>query len=149
MSVGVLIVALTWFILSKVTSVARDMFGVLASKYISSAIDISDGFYGDLSKILNNKYGVKLIKKNIPLSSNLKKIMIDNKFQINLDKILNWGDDYQLIFTSNKKFSNRIINLAKKNNVKLSKVGSVIRSKGIFDDSMNLIKNVSSFDHFS
>ncbi len=124
------------------------MFGNVISGYINSAIDISDGFYGDLNKILNGKYGAKIYKKNIPILDNLKKIILDNSSKINIENILSWGDDYELIFTSNKSFKNRITNLAKKNNIKLSHIGSVIRTKGIFDDSMSLIKNPSSYDHF-
>ena len=40
------------------------MFGSIASKFINAATDISDGFYGDLNKILNNKVGASLIKKD-------------------------------------------------------------------------------------
>ena len=125
------------------------MFGNIASKYISSAIDISDGFYGDLNKILNNNLGAKLSIKNIPISNTLKSIIFSNSSIININDILNWGDNYQLIFTSNKKFKNTIIKLAKKHHVKLSNVGSIIKKKGIYDDSMSLIKNIRSFDHFS
>ncbi len=124
------------------------IFGSIASKFITASIDISDGFYGDLNKILNNKVGAKIIKKNIPISKSIKSLILDNYSQINIDQILRWGDDYQLIFTANKKYKNKINNLAKKNNIKLSNVGSIIKEKGIFDDSMNLIKNLSSFDHF-
>ena len=125
------------------------MFGNIASKYISSAIDISDGFYGDLNKILNNNLGAKLSIKNIPISNTLKSIIFSNSSIININDILNWGDNYQLIFTSNKKFKNTIVKLAKKHHVKLSNVGSIIKKKGIYDDSMSLIKNIRSFDHFS
>ncbi|MBS56888.1 MAG: thiamine-phosphate kinase [Rickettsiales bacterium] len=124
------------------------MFGSIAFKYINSAIDISDGFYGDLKKMLNNRFGAIINKKNIPISNNLKRIIIENNFKINIDQVLSWGDDYQLIFIANKKFRNKIQNLGKKNNIKLSNVGSVTKTKGIFDDSMKLIKKLSSFDHF-
>ncbi len=125
------------------------MFGSIASKYINSAIDISDGFYGDLNKILNNKFGAIINKKNIPISNILKSVIIENNSKINIEQILTWGDDYQLIFTSNKKFKNQINKLAKKNNIKLTKVGSIIKEIGLYDDSRNLIKNIRSFDHFS
>ena len=124
------------------------MFGYLASKYINSAIDISDGFYGDLNKVLNGKYGAKIIKKNIPISNSLHKLFINNRLLVSFDDILNWGDDYELIFTSKKKNREKLKNLAKKNNIKLANIGSVIEKKGIFDDSNQLIKNISSFDHF-
>ena len=38
------------------------MFGSKASKYINAAVDISDGFYGDLQKILHGKFGAKISK---------------------------------------------------------------------------------------
>ena len=124
------------------------MFGHIAAKYINSAIDISDGFYGDLNKILNKKYGAKINIKSIPVSYNLKKILLNSHSNIFLNDILSWGDDYELIITSHKKNNKKLISLAKKNKIKLSKIGSVIKKKGIFDDSLLLIKNISSFDHF-
>ena len=84
----------------------------------------------------------------MPIFQKLKKLLLNNKSKINFDNILNWGDDYELIFTTNREYRNKIFSLAKKNNVKLSIVGTIIKKKGIFDDSMSLIKNVSSFDHF-
>ena len=125
------------------------MFGSKAYKYINSAIDISDGFLGDLSKILNGKFGAKINLKLIPLSTMLKKIMIKHKSLIKLENILNWGDDYELIFTSFKKNREKLLDLSKKNGVKLSLIGSVIKKPGIFDDSQECIKNIHSFDHFS
>ena len=124
------------------------MFGYVASKYINSATDISDGFYGDLNKMLNEKYGAKITKKLIPISKNVKKLLLGNKSLINFEDVLNWGDDYELIFTSKNKHKDKLISLAKKNNIKISKVGTIIKKKGMYDDSYNLIKNINSFDHF-
>jgi len=125
------------------------MFGSKAYKYINSAIDISDGLLGDLSKILNGKFGAKLNTKLIPLSTMLKTIMIKHKSLFKLEDILNWGDDYELIFTSFKKNREKLLNLSKKNRVKLSLVGSIIKTPGLFDDSQKPIKNINSFDHFA
>ena len=125
------------------------MFGSIASKYISAATDISDGFYGDLNKILNNKVGASLVRKDFLISNNLKNIISINKSKISIEDILSWGDDYQLVFTANKNFKNKINNLGKKNNIKLTNIGTIIKAKGIYDDSMNVIKNISSYDHFS
>ena len=125
------------------------MFGFIASKFISSATDISDGFYGDLNKILNKKFGAILHKKDFLISRNLRSIISTNKSKVSLEDILSWGDDYELVFTAHKKFKNLINNLGKKNNIKLTNVGTVIKDRGIYDDSMNIIKNPSSYDHFS
>jgi thiamine-monophosphate kinase len=125
------------------------MFGSVASKFISAATDISDGFYGDLNKILNNNAGACLISKDFLISKNLRNIISTNKSKISIEDILYWGDDYQLVFTANIKFKNKINNLGKKNNIKLTNIGTIIKAKGIYDDSMNIIKNLSSYDHFS
>jgi thiamine-monophosphate kinase len=124
-------------------------FGSIAYKFISAATDISDGFYGDLNKILNNKVGAVINKKNFLISKNLRNIISTNKFKISIEDILSWGDDYQLVFTANKKFRNQINNLGKKNSIKLINIGTIIKDKGIYDDSMNIIKNLSCYDHFS
>ena len=125
------------------------MFGSIAYKFISAATDISDGFYGDLNKILNNKVGAIINKKDFLISKNLRNIISTNKFKISIEDVLSWGDDYQLVFTANKKFRNQINNLGKINSVKLINIGIIIKDKGIYDDSMNKIKNPSSYDHFS
>ena len=124
------------------------IFGYLASKYINAAIDVSDGFFGDLIKILNGKYGAKINKKLIPISNNLKKILKKNISNFELSNILSWGDDYELIFTSHKRNRKKLQNLSKKNNVKLSNIGTIVKKLGIVDDSMEPIKNINSFDHF-
>ena len=125
------------------------MFGSIACNFISAATDISDGFYGDLNKILNNKVGAIINKKNFLISKNLRNIISINKLKISIEDVLSWGDDYQLVFTANKKFRNQINNLGKINNTKLINIGTITKDKGIYDDSMNIIKNPSSYDHFS
>ena len=75
--------------------------------------------------------------------------MNENSSAIKLKDILNWGDDYELIFTSFKKNRKKLISLSKQNKFKISLVGFIIKKPGIFNDSMKLIKNINSFDHFS
>ncbi len=124
------------------------MFGSKAYRYINSAIDISDGFYGDLSKILNGKFGASIDTKLLPLRSEVKKILDENSSIIKLNDILSWGDDYELIFTAFKKNRKKLINFSKKHKFKISLVGFILKKPGIFNDSMKRIKNISSFDHF-
>ena len=124
------------------------MLGSKISKYINSAIDVSDGFYGDLQKMLNDKLGAMIFKDSIPISSILKKILKNNYKSIKFSDVLSWGDDYELIFTSFKKNRKKLLSHARKNKVKISLVGTIIKKNGIFDDSLKLIKNIGSFDHF-
>ena len=122
--------------------------GPLIAKYINSMKDISDGLIGDLTDMLNDKFGVLINVNKVPLSSNTKKILnMSNNFK--LENLLNAGDDYGLIIISNQKNRNKIFSIAKKNNVKISFIGKIIKEKGIHFDSHLDMKNIKKFDHFS
>ena len=110
--------------------------------------DISDGLIGDLTDMLNDKYGALINVNKIPLSVKTKKIL-NNKNNIRLEDLLNAGDDYELIIISSQKNRNKILNIANKNNINISLIGKIISEKGIHFDSYLDIKNIKKFDHFS
>ena len=66
-----------------------------------------------------------------------------------LDEVLNWGDDYELIFTSHSKFENKIRNIANKEKVKITKIGRITNKLGIYTDSFELINSYKYYDHFA
>ena len=92
----------------------------------NSAIDVSDGLFGDLSKLINKtKLFYKIDLKKIPISSNLKKYLKKSK-----EKKINYiskGDDYQIIFTSPKSKRNYIKKLFKKMNQKVTLIGNLTK----------------------
>ena len=108
--------------------------------------DISDGLIGDLNKMLN-KNGAFIYINQIPISKNLKKIIKNKK--IDFESVLNGGDDYELIIVSNRKFRNKIINIAKINNTKITLIGKTIKKSGLFFDSKGSLNIPREFDHFS
>ena len=110
--------------------------------------DISDGLIGDLTDMLNDKYGALINVNKIPLSVKTKKIL-NNKNNFRLEDLLNAGDDYGLIIISNQKNRNKILNIANKNNFNITLIGKIISEKGIHFDSPLDIKNIKKFDHFS
>ena len=123
-------------------------YGNKIVNYASSAIDISDGFYGDLSKIiLESNKGASITSKNLPFSPKTKKLIKNKK--INVNYLLSAGDDYELIFTSNPKHSLKIKRIFKNINVKISKVGRIIEKKVIYIDNNKVHFINKSFDHFS
>ena len=104
-----------------------DLHLKLSNKLLSFAntsIDISDGLIADLEKLLNNQqFSYKLNLDSIPISNNLKKLIIQKK----LDKTayISQGDDYQILFTANSSKS-RIINKTSKSlGIKISKIGKI------------------------
>ena len=122
------------------------MIGSDIINFTNCAIDISDGFFGDLSKLLNKKLGADLLFSNIPISKNTK-YLIDQKI-VDPHLLLNGGDDYQLIFTSPKKNDYKIIKIAKKNNYSVSKLGMIVNKEGIFLDDNKIKDSTKSFQYF-
>ncbi len=116
----------------------------LTNKLLSIAntsIDISDGLITDLEKLINKqKFSYKLNLHNIPISKNLKKLLIQKK----LDKIsfISQGDDYQILFTANSSKSRIINRIAKSTGIKISKIGKICSNRQksqIIDEKGNKI----------
>ena len=123
-------------------------FGEKIYNHASSAIDISDGFYGDLQNLIKTRnIGASINSNLIPFSYKVKKLIKDKK--INIDFLLSSGDDYELIFTANPKKTSLIEKLSTKNNIKITKVGKIIRKKGIFLNNRQIKVISKSFQHFS
>ena len=122
------------------------MIGSLICKISTSAIDISDGFYGDLSKIINSKLiGANIYSSKIPYSSNLKKLFAKNK--IVTSDVLNAGDDYELLFTAPKNNRNKLKKIATKYNYRITKVGRIIGKNGIYVDDQKIMKFKNPYQH--
>ena len=92
-------------------------------KIANSSIDISDGLFADLNKLINNqKIGYIVYLDKIPISRNL-----NNYLKNNNKKSLNFiskGDDYQILFTSSKKNRTYIKKLAKRINLRITQIGT-------------------------
>ena len=121
------------------------LLGEEISNFVNCAIDISDGFLGDLSKLLNNSLGAELNSSAFPFSINAKKLI--NTKAINSFSLLKSGDDYELIFTTTNQNESKILNIFKRNNYKISKVGRIIEKKGIFIDKKKLLKSNISYQY--
>ena len=92
--------------------------------FANTSIDISDGLISDLEKLLNKqKFSYKLYMDNIPISKNLKKLIILKK----LRKLscVSKGDDYQILFTASPSKLGIINKIAKSLGIKISKIGKI------------------------
>ena len=97
--------------------------------------------------MLSQKAGAKLSLKNIPVSKELNNFC--NYYKFNKRNLINVGDNYQLIIISNPRFRKQIISVAQKKNIKISRIGSVIRGNLIKDDSGVVINNNKEYQHFT
>ncbi len=110
-------------------------------KFSNSSIDISDGLFDDLEKLINKQklnYHIDLNK--IPISKPLQSII--KKSKINKIKFVSNGDDYQVLFTANKNKSRIIQKISKKLSIKITKIGKILppsQKSQIIDKNGNII----------
>lgn len=102
--------------------ILRENFVLLAAKFLSSCMDISDGLLNDLPKLLKNHQRVRL---NRALS----------KFE------LLSGEEYELLFTFSPKKSAKVRNIAKKCRLKLNIIGKISNAR-------SNIPKFRAFKHF-
>jgi thiamine-monophosphate kinase len=120
--------------------------------FANTSLDISDGLFADLGKLINKqKLSYKVYISNIPISKNLKKIILSKKLKkINF---VTKGDDYQILFTASKKKSRIIKRTFKSLGIKISKIGNIssgTQKSHIIDEKGNkiAIKNKGYFHNF-
>ena len=94
------------------------------NKFANSSIDISDGLFADLKKLINvQKLGFVINLDKIPISTNLSLYLKKNKKKkIN---VISKGDDYQVAFTSSKENRIYIKKFFKRINQKVSLIGTI------------------------
>jgi len=116
----------------------------LASKLIgiaSSAIDVSDGLFQDLDHICQaSKVGAMVELKKIPTFLNQALSIQD----------INRGDDYEILFTSNKSNKGKILKISKEENIPITEIGLVTKGNElkIKTGEGELVKSSSGYQHF-
>jgi thiamine-monophosphate kinase len=96
-------------------------------KFSNSSIDISDGLFADLEKMINNQnvnYEIHLDK--VPISKQMEMLLKKHRFQ--KIKMISNGDDYQILFTASKNKLRIIKSISKKLKLKITKIGTILPS---------------------
>ena len=120
--------------------------------FANTSIDISDGLITDLEKLINKqKLSYKLNLISVPISTNLKKLLIQKK--LNKISYISKGDDYQILFTANSSKSRIINKTAKSLGIKISKIGKIcsnLQKSQVIDQKGNKIalKDKGYFHNF-
>lgn len=93
-------------------------------RFSNSSIDISDGLFTDLIKLINRqKLKFTVNAELIPISKYLS-IYLKKKNQKSLN-FISRGDDYQILFTSSKKNRSYIKTLSKRIKQKITIIGTI------------------------
>jgi len=112
------------------------------NKFATSSIDLSDGLISDLEKLTNKKKNsYQLFFDKIPMSKNLNSVI--NLNNLSKKKFISKGDDYQILFTSNRKNRNFINKISSTKNIKITRIGKILNSRhksSIIDRNGQLIK---------
>ena len=118
-------------------------------KFANTSLDISDGLYSDMKKLINNqKFSFEINLNKIPISKNLKFYL--KKYNKNKCQYLFHGDDYQILFTASKKSRSLIKSISEKMNQKITLIGKIghgYKKNSIILDNKPL--NLSNFKGYS
>ncbi|RZD16453.1 MAG: thiamine-monophosphate kinase [Candidatus Acididesulfobacter guangdongensis] len=103
-----------------------------ANKIANSMTDISDGLYKDINNLLSSKDKnscALIIADDIPLSDEFKNIakILNLKDTDILNNIISFGEDYELLWSTSRADENKLLEIAKKERIKISKIGSIVK----------------------
>ncbi|MDC0215698.1 thiamine-phosphate kinase [Candidatus Pelagibacter sp.] len=117
--------------------------------FANTSIDISDGLFADLDKMINIQnlsYKIKL--SDVPISMNLYEVL-KNKELLKINYISK-GDDYQILFTATESKRRVIKEISSKLNLKITKIGKILNKteKKSIVDVNNQVINVKNKGYF-
>jgi thiamine-monophosphate kinase len=108
---------------------ARVAFAASIAEFASAAIDLSDGLYADLQKLLHaSKAGAKLELTSLPYSAAL---LAKDEYEVALEFALGGGDDYELCFTAPQSSDTDLHALARQNQLQITRIGKVVSGDGV------------------
>ena len=108
----------------------RLLFGLKNKKYLSSSMDSSDGLSTTLNE-MSNQSKKKFVITRMPSENDILEFAISNKLDPN-DLILNSGEEYEIVATTNKSNLPKIKNHAKKHRMQIHEIGYVTNGRGVF-----------------
>ena len=122
----------------------RVKFSASVRDFVSSMIDISDGFIQDcrhLAQLSNLEFVINL--ENLPISK------IDLlSYEEKLNSALIGGDDYELLFTAPPDHKEKIYKIAESNRLQITNIGHVKNGNNGKVTSNNKPINLNAYKHF-
>ena len=129
--------------------IPRLEFALLAKKFLTSAMDSSDGLSTTLNEMANQSK-CKFVLHTIPTTDEI--IQFSQQRKINLESfVFHTGEEYEFAFTIPKKFKSHIAKISKATNTPIIEIGEVMNGCGVFmkkEKSLFRLRNLG-FKHFS
>jgi thiamine-monophosphate kinase len=133
----------------------RIELGLALRGLVSAGMDLSDGLLGDLAHLLKaSGRGARLDLRQMLMSPLLSASMKSSPANEAIKRLLQGGDDYELLFAAPPKNRTAIEALSSALGLPLTKVGEVVDNEGIELLHANevlgaqSIQDLASFDHF-
>ena len=127
----------------------RLTFGSKAARFFSASMDSSDGLSSTLNEIAKNNRK-QIIIGNVPTPEFIKEFSKQNGLNYR-DLVFNGGEEYEIIATCRPENFDKIKKIAKKEKIKLTKIGIIQKGKGVIfknEDEEFIIKD-TGWKHFS
>lgn len=125
----------------------RVALGIALRSIAHAAIDISDGFAGDLAHVLaRSRCGASVDVDTLPAGPVLRKMAP----ALRRNWCLAGGDDYELCFTAPLRLHAAVLAAGRASNTQVTRVGSIDAAPGLrlHDACGNALQAPPSFDHF-
>tara|TARA_A100001234_G_scaffold37426_1_gene29643 strand:+ start:4746 stop:5699 length:954 start_codon:yes stop_codon:yes gene_type:complete len=127
--------------------VPRIELGKELCKIANACIDLSDGLSKDLRLICKaSKVGANVDLDKLPILKRLYSVIPKKRIY---EAIIGGGEDYELCFTINKRYRDKLKEISHKFNIPLTRIGSITSGEINYYSKNSLIKlNITGFDHF-
>ena len=131
---------------------ARVELGYRAAAFCRCAIDLSDGLAADLGHILEaSNCGATVNTDRIPLSHQLVEYS-NNRNEVDWNRVVSGGDDYELCLVVAPENDNRLMQLAGELSLPLTRIGT-IEAHGMLNfiekSGAKFLLDVSGYEHFT
>ncbi|MBM2852450.1 MAG: thiamine-monophosphate kinase [Candidatus Nitrosotenuis sp.] len=121
-------------------------FGVSAGRYLSSAMDSSDGLSTTLVEMAA-KSKKKFVIANLPKDPELERFATQNGLDA-VDLVFNGGEEYEIVGTVPQKNLKKIKQIAKARKISLIEIGRVEKGHGVFLADKNMRIESGGWLHF-
>ena len=121
-------------------------FGVSAGRYLSSAMDSSDGLSTTLVEMAAQSKK-KFVITNLPKDPKLEGFATQNRLDVT-DLVFNGGEEYEIVGTVPQKNLEKIKQIAKAYKISLIEIGRVEKGRGVFLADKNMKIESGGWLHF-
>ena len=123
-------------------------FGLKNKRYFTSSMDSSDGLSTTLNEMAKQSKK-KFVIDTIPTKSDIHRFAKLNNIDP-MKLIFHTGEEYEIVFTTSKNKSKKIMTVAKNTNTPIIQIGKVVRGSGVFIKENNRLTRLKDlgWKHF-